>query len=348
MRFAYAPYIFVMVSLLANTQAKAAVIGVPSDLPTVQAAIDSAMPGDLIDVAPGLHVGNVDFLGKAVTVIGAGAETVLEGSGQGSVVRFVTGEGNDSVLDSVLIRGGNANVGGGIYVSGSSPTIIRNVVIDNRAFANGSGIAIDGALAAPLVYNNLFAYNVSAGGDPHTIDVSNGPSPVIVNNTIVRGDSNGIITRGPSAPVVMNNIISFNGSFADGGLRGRGICDFAFNGASEITFNNFRRNRIAALLRDGRDWGRATFFQKANPDEPNIFGNNDGRPGFPKRPAHSVERAVLDDFELVRDERRTAAIDSGKPDPVCNDLDGTRNDIGATGGAFAAGGFYPTVGACGM
>jgi hypothetical protein len=340
-----------IVALLAGfvvSAAQAAVIGVPSDLPTVQAAIDAAMPGDRIDVAPGLHVGNVDFGGKAVTVIGAGPETIIEGTGDGSVVRFATGEGNESVLDSVLIRGGTANVGGGIYVSGSSPTIVRNVVIDNRALAGGSGIAIDGSGAAPLIYNNLFAYNASAGGDPHTMEIYSGASPVIVNNTIVRGDSNGIITRGASAPIIMNNIISFNGSFATGGLRGRGICDFAFNGASEITFNNFRRNRIAALLRNGRDWERVTFFQKTNPDEANIHDNNDGRPGFPKRPARIVERAVLDDFMLVRDEKRTAAIDAGNPDPACNDLDGTRNDIGATGGPFAAGDLYPALGGCGM
>jgi hypothetical protein len=348
MGFVHSLCVVALVALCVDSPANAAVIGVPSDLPTVQAAIDAAMPGDRIDVDPGLHVGNVDFRGKAVAVVGRGVETILEGTGAGSVVRFTSGEGNDSVLDSVLIRGGNANVGGGIYVSDSSPTIIRNVVIDNRAFAGGSGIAIDGGGAVPLIYNNLFAYNASAGGDPHTMEINNGASPVIVNNTIVRGDSNGIITRGPSAPVILNNIISFNGSFASDGLRGRGICDFAFNGASVITFNNFRRNRVAALLRNGRDWGRVAFFQKANPDEPNIHDNNDGRPGFPKRPARNVERAGLDDFRLVRDERRTAAIDAGKPDPACNDLDGTRNDIGATGGPFAAGSLYPTIGVCGM
>jgi hypothetical protein len=331
-----------------GSSALAVTLMVPGEFASVQAAIDASASGDRIEVAAGLHVGDIDFRGKGVAVVGEGPETVLQGTGTSSVVRFATGEGRGSVLDSVLVRGGVANVGGGILVSnGASPTIVRSVVIDNRAIANGSGIAIDGADSAPLVYNNLFAYNASAGGDPHTIDVSNGARPVIVNNMIVRGDSNGIITRGPSAPRIMNNIIAFNGSLAAGARRGRGICDFALNGASEITFNDFRRNRVAALLRGGQDWGRVARFQASHPGEANIHDNNDGRPGFPRRPARSVANAPLDDFRLVRDYRRTAAIDAGNPDPACNDLDGTRNDIGYTGGPFAAGASYPADGDCG-
>lgn len=336
----------VILSLVASTGAFSATIHVPVDQPGIQAAIDAAAAGDVIAVAAGVYRESLDFRGKAVTVVGRGPDTVVDAGGAGTVVRFASGEGNGSILDSLLLRGGDANLGGGIYVRDASPTIVRNVILDNRAVAGGSGIFVDGAAAAPLLYNNLIAYNQSSGGDPHSLEIVGGAGPIVVNNTIVRGDSNGIIVRGPSAPRIVNNIIAFNGSL-DSGARGRGICDFSVGGRAVIAFNDFRRNRVAALLRGGNDWRRVTRFQRLNPDEPNVRDNVDGRPGFPSRLPRTAAAASLDDFRPLAGDLRAAAIDAGDPSPECVDVDGTRNDIGFTGGPFAVAGTYPFRGDCG-
>jgi hypothetical protein len=254
--------------------------------------------------------------------------SVLRGSGTGSVVTFDEGEPPEAVLDSVQVTGGMADTGGAILIRNASPTIRRTVLFDNRAVLRGSAVALE-ASNARLV-NNLVIFNGSAGGDPHSIDVT-AASPMIVNNTIVRGDSNGIIIRGASAPVVANNIIAVNGSVTATDRRGRGICDFSAGGTAVIHYNSFSRNRVGALLTDGRDFAFIRGAQRII-GAPRLIGNVDGRPGFVGRVGRSPREAVLANFAL---DGRGRATDAGNPDPSFNDRDGTRNDIGFTGGPEA-------------
>lgn len=285
---------------------------------SLQAAIDAASPGDVLLVPAGTWSGDVDFHGRAVTVRGTGPDTVLRGTGTTSVVRFASGEGPDSVLDALTITGGSATYGGGIHVDGASPTILRTVVRDNAAVLAGSGIWLSQSSA--LVANNLLVGNHTAGGDPHTLQILNG-APRIVNNTITEGDSNGILVSGAAA-LIANNIIAHNGSRTPDGARGRGICDFS-GGASQIRYNLFFRNVVAALLAGGEDWRRVERAQREL-GYPSLVDNQDGSPGFLD--------ARRDDYRLRRNSR---ARHAGDPDPQLADRDGSRNTQGYTGGPLA-------------
>jgi hypothetical protein len=309
---------------------------------SVQGAIERASEGDMIALQNGTYDGDIDFLGKAVHVLGKGPKTVLRGSGQGPVVTFASGETPASVLDSLTITGGRANAGGGILVLGSSPTIVRTVVTQNRAALRGSGIHVEGG--APRIYNNLLTYNVNDGGDPHSLQMRDA-SPWVINNTIARGDSNAILIAGTSAPVIANNIIAFNGSKVGAGRRGRGICDFS-GGAAVVRRNNFYRNRIAALLRDGRDWRLVRQFERRSPDA-NVTDNSDGYPGFVNPPRQDPDRTRYQDFFIRPSGARP--VEQAVSDPGCHDLDGSSNTRGFTGGPFAPGSnAIPNPAVCGQ
>ena len=313
---------------------------------SVQAAIDAASPGDVIDVPAGVWVGDVDFGGKAVTVRGAGVHTVLQGTGSGPVVTFQSGEGSDSVLDSVTVTGGRASSGGGVLIDGASPTLVRCTIVGNRAMSSGSGIQVRGG-GTPLIFNNVVSFNGRDGpGDPHGIQVSSS-APALVNNTIVRNDSNGIFLSGDAPATVVGNLIAWNGSRVGGTARGRGICDFS-GGQSTLRNNLFHKNRVSAILRSGKDWRRIAAFQKQNPDDTGVEGNVDGNPGYFRRPPKDVAALSCLDL-LVCDTRPGRAVDAGCEDAGCEDLDGSRNTVGHGGGPFATGSRdVPDVTACGV
>ncbi len=120
-------------------------IYVPDHYSTIQAAINASSNDDTIivrsdSVHGGPYVENIDFLGKAITVQSesGAASTTINGNSAGSVVTFDSGEGVGSVLDGFTITNGYATNGGGIYCSGTSPTL-KNLIIDTNVSASGRG-----------------------------------------------------------------------------------------------------------------------------------------------------------------------------------------------------------------
>jgi nitrous oxidase accessory protein NosD len=296
---------------------------------SIQAAIDAASDGDVVTIEAAVFNEDLDFHGKAITVVGAGPDTVIVGTGTGPVVRLSTKEPPEAVLDSVTITGGVSGLGGGIYISGSSPTIVRTVIMGNSARFQGSAVYI--GTGSPQLLNNLIIYNTTALGDPHSVEIVDA-APLLLNNTIARGDSNGIILRGSSAALIMNNMIVYNGSVTDGTRRGRGICDFS-GGLARIHYNVFARNRIGALLTNGKDYRRISRAD-AEIGAPRLEHNVNGPARLAGRASRDPARASVLDFRL-RAFGGVPARDAGNPDGAYDDLDGSRNDIGVGGGPLA-------------
>ena len=114
-----------------------------SDGGSIQAAINGAVSGDTVIVSEGTYSGNIDMGGKGITLrstdptdFSTVAHTTIRGDGAGSVIVCASGEGSGTVIDGFTITNGNAvgADGGGMYNSGSSPTVNNCVFIENRAF----------------------------------------------------------------------------------------------------------------------------------------------------------------------------------------------------------------------
>jgi parallel beta-helix repeat protein len=200
-----------------------ATLKVPSQYPNIQDAIDAAVKGDTVLVAPGTYRENIDFIGKAITVKSEqGADvTVVDGNQAGSVVTCKSGEGADSVLDGFTITNGYAVDGGGIFCERSSPTISKNIIIGNMATSTDGGGMDNFNNSNPTVINCTFSGNWARYGGGMCNYVYS--SPTVTNCTFTENSAvfgGGMCNVKYSSPIVTN--CSFSGNLASGGLNEEG------------------------------------------------------------------------------------------------------------------------------
>jgi hypothetical protein len=117
---------------------------VPTDHATIQGAIAAALDGDVVCVEPGSYLETLDFLGKAIEVLGlqGRASTWIDGGSAASVVSFISGEGADTLLRGFTLAYGLADDGGGIHIDGASPTLQDLSIHSCFASGNGGGISL--------------------------------------------------------------------------------------------------------------------------------------------------------------------------------------------------------------
>jgi hypothetical protein len=216
--------VMLAVLLPAEPASAQAVINVPGDSPTIQGAIDVAAPGDTVLVAPGTYFENINFGGKAITVESAqGPEaTIIDGNLAGSVVTFVSEEGLASVLRGFTLQRGFAGFeGGGVKISSSSPTVVGNIITNNRACTGGAGISAD--FSSARIQDNLITNNSQiycGGGGGGGISVGGAGQAQIIDN-VITGNSfsygGGIELFAAGAPTIRGNVIRANTASTFGG-----------------------------------------------------------------------------------------------------------------------------------
>jgi len=257
-----------------------AVINVPGDFASIQEAIEFASAGDIIEVAPGTYAEHIDFIGKSVTVQGAGADLSIlhQPSGVSEFVRFNSAEDRMAILDGFTLEGGTGNELI-VIANNANPTISHCVFRDFGWLKDNSAAIRIGSNA--MIRNNLFYNNGGTG----CISIYGGTG-TILNNTF---DSN---RRGfhtvTGQGIAINNIVT---NSVDYGVYGS---------FTELDYNDV--------------WNNGADFIDANPGIHNISGD----------PLY--ENASSGNFNLTI---YSPCLDSGDPNPVYNDLDGTRSDMGA-------------------
>jgi hypothetical protein len=234
--------------LLAVPARAAAAINVPGDRPTIQAAIDVAVPGDTVVVAPGTYFENIDFNGKAIEVKSAQgpATTIIDGSNVRPAATFDSGETNAAVLRGFTLQHGRAqhavtfpSDGGGVHIDAASPTIIGNVVTLNMACGAGGGIAAE--FSSAIIQDNVVRTNTQdpgcGGGSGGGGIFVGGAGSVRVTGNIVENNSwpsagpGGVGLNAAGTPTLHNNIIRNNSAFSGGGI-------FAYNQSDAVWTQN--------------------------------------------------------------------------------------------------------------
>jgi hypothetical protein len=262
-------------------------IFVPADYPTIQQAIDAAVNGDLIRVSLGTYYENIDFQGKPITVEGdGGAKNVtIDGNQAGSVASFMNGEGVDSVLTGFTLTNGNGyfdstynlNVGGGVFITYSSPTLSMCIIQDNQS-ERGGGVYCKGMLCHAIIDGCVISSNIAGrGGGVHSVEAN----PVIRNSVIqynIAEDTfgGGIEVFNGGSPHIINNLIRWNISV----FRGGGIYSSA-SPTPTIEYNSIIGNISQCgggiQMYDGEIIGNSICGNMAkNPTDPNPVGGGGG------------------------------------------------------------------------
>jgi len=219
----------------------------PDGAEPIQQAIDRAHEGDVVILRPGIYTDWINFNGKAVTVRSIDPEdpavvaaTVIDANGTTKAVAFLSGEGPDSVLSGLTIRGvatSNTYYDAAVLCyKYSSPTIINNVIEDCRGL-DGSALMCEG-FSSPLIANNVFRNNKNIyedrpglSGVHAAVHCYYGCNPVIINNEIINNDGPGIWALSASPTITNNRIIGNKGA----GILGGGTSFVATD--NEISLN---------------------------------------------------------------------------------------------------------------
>ena len=193
-----------LVLVFVGTSARAqATLTVPGSHATIQAAINAASTGDTILVAAGLYAERIDYLGKGLSIVGAGVgQSILDGQMQGSVVTIANSEPLGTRIEGFTIRNGLGSLfqldpasnplslGGGIAVVGYSPIPqplpnleVKNCRIENCAlqgsvlYGGGGGIGVHRAMKVSNVDDDIIRFCAAANPLNWTLEGNAGYLP---------------------------------------------------------------------------------------------------------------------------------------------------------------------------
>jgi nitrous oxidase accessory protein NosD len=237
------PLVVGLACLLVSAPLLATELLVPETYATIQAALDVAVNGDVVSVAPRAsphgYQENVRFTSHGVTLrsrTGQGVRhgATIQGDGTEHVVTFnaysgtvegfvITGAGSphsgvftsqaEQVIRGNLITG---NASHGITISSNSvATIEANLIVDNQLSPLSAGIRVMTGASGVIVNNYVSGSGVGIYASPASGGLN------IINNTFVDNPSYGMVFSDDARMNIRNNIITgsdygiyFSGAYA--------------------------------------------------------------------------------------------------------------------------------------
>ena len=220
-------------------------VGPGGDYAAIQEAIDAAVNGDEIIVAPGTYKENIQFKDKNIilrstdpTDSSVVEQTIIDGDGKGSVVCFGGKETNACQLAGFTIRNGFSRKGGGIRGNGTHATIKNNHITKNTAKTmEGMGGGLH-ECNGPILLNIISENTADGDYNPRTRGYGGGLYDCdgdIVNNIIVnnRAESSGygflirFVPSHGSADARGGGLYECNGRIRNNVIKGNSVLAFA-------------------------------------------------------------------------------------------------------------------------
>ncbi|MEE2972924.1 MAG: right-handed parallel beta-helix repeat-containing protein, partial [Planctomycetota bacterium] len=195
---------------------------------SINAAIDDANNGDVIQLSAETYFEGeqIDTDGKAITLRGvldkAGEPaSVLDGSGTHRVLICQSGETSKTVFQNLVIQNGwSGSGGGGMFNTGSSPTLTDCTFTGNSAAEIGGGMFNTGS--SPTLTNCSFEINsadyVGGGGMANQASSSPTLSDCTFTNNSADYNGGGMFNITNSSPTL--NDCTFAGNSATNGYGG--------------------------------------------------------------------------------------------------------------------------------
>jgi hypothetical protein len=292
-------------------------ISVPGDYSTIQMAINAAGACDTILVSPGTYFEHLSIAGKSVILLSVGGSTTTILSGTGAyqpVVHFSSG--SRGALKGFTVTNGRAS---GILVSQAGPRIEECVLTRNSNYGEtGDGGAVQIIQSDRAVICNNRIYRNTAGTYGGAIGVAGGSGDTIRNNLIYANLGFSDIRSLNYIAALHDNTISSNSYSAGIELRLSGNLDVRSNIVCYAEGS-------AGIYDDQSEMGTMTAQYNGTFSNVPVNFNFSVDSTNISSPALFVD-SVNNDYHLAAGSQY---IDSGDPDPLFNDADLTRNDIGA-------------------
>ncbi|OYR18850.1 nitrous oxide reductase family maturation protein NosD [Brucella thiophenivorans] len=199
----------------------------------VQAAIETAEPGDIVRLAAGIHKGSI-VIDRAIELSGEPG-AIIDGLGKGNAILI---EAPDAIVSGLEVRGSGENMpelNSGIFVA---RTATGAVVENNRLIENLYGIYLHGAENSIARNNEVIGRrNVRMTQTGSGVSVWNAPGAKVIGNTIRYG-RDGIYTNASKNNVFQDNLME-NVRFA---------VHYMYTDRSEVIGNISRNNSVGFAI----------------------------------------------------------------------------------------------------
>ncbi|TVQ62400.1 MAG: hypothetical protein EA378_05660 [Phycisphaerales bacterium] len=248
---------------LLSPAALAATLSVPSQFPTIQAAIDAAVDSDVIVVAPGTYAEAIDFGGRNITLRsanGAGV-TTIDGSGFSASTVTVTnavigasiegftiiaGEGTDFLVDDEDPTLGSVTYGGSLFTTDTFLTVSDSVIRDGATTGSGGGAAL--FTASNVQFTNVeFINNSTDDTGTNGVNVGRGGAVSVSSTSFADFDSctfTGNSASNSGGAINAGGTVTINDSvFTDNEAAGSGGAVFVLTGNVTVDDSTFTNNR---------------------------------------------------------------------------------------------------------